>query len=155
MKTITAFICLSLLAMTSVYCADEPEIKTSRIQIVDVNEQPWYEAADRAIAREIASPRNSKAERMSIAEIVIPAGVAVIPHHHLMEEVYHIVEGEGTMMVEDETAIIRKGQSVIIAPHEWHSITNHTDKELRLIVTCAPAWAPEHLKFERLVESDN
>lgn len=120
------------------------------LQIVNVEDQPWYEAEDKAVAREIASPRNSKLEKMSIAEIIIPSGVAVVPHHHMMEEVYYIVSGEGTMMVEDETAIVRAGQSVVIAPHQWHNIVNHTENELRLIVTCAPSWAPEHLLFERI-----
>jgi mannose-6-phosphate isomerase-like protein (cupin superfamily) len=119
------------------------------LQIVTLADQPWYEAEDRAVAREIASPRNSKLKSMSIAEIKIPAGVEVVPHHHVMEEVYYIVAGEGTMMVEDEEAIVKAGQSVVIAPHQWHNIRNHTDTELRLIVTCVPAWAPEFLEFDR------
>ena len=119
------------------------------LQIIKVDEQPWYEAEDKAVAREIASPRNSKAEKMSIAEIIIPAGINVVPHHHMMEEVYYIVSGEGLMMVEDETAVVRAGESVVIAPHQWHSIDNQTSEELRLIVTCTPAWAPEHLLFDR------
>lgn len=119
------------------------------LQVIKIADQPWYEAEDKAVAREIASPRNSKAERMSIAEIIIPAGVEVVPHHHLMEEVYYIVSGSGTMMVDDETAVVQAGESVVIAPHQWHTIRNHTDEELRMIVTCAPSWAPEHLIFER------
>lgn len=67
------------------------------LQVITLDEQPWYEAEDRAIAREIASPRNSKLRSMSIAEIKIPAGVTIVPHHHVMEEVYYIVEGEGIM----------------------------------------------------------
>jgi mannose-6-phosphate isomerase-like protein (cupin superfamily) len=119
------------------------------LQVVTLSEQPWYEAEDRAVAREIASPRNSKLKSMSIADIIIPAGVAVVPHHHVMEEVYYIVEGEGIMMVEDEEVLVKAGQSVIISPHQWHNIRNHTDQPLRLIVTCAPAWAPELLEFDR------
>ncbi|MGF1450311.1 MAG: cupin domain-containing protein [Opitutales bacterium] len=119
------------------------------LQVITLDEQPWYEARDRAVARELASPRNSKARAMSIAAIKIPAGVEVVPHHHVMEEVYHIVAGEGTMRVEDETRVVRAGQSVVLAPHQWHNITNHTHEELRLLVVCAPAWAPEHLIFNR------
>lgn len=119
------------------------------VEVVPLAEQPWYEAADRAVARELASPRNSSAEAMSIAEIVVPVGLEVRPHHHVMEEVYHVVAGEGLMMVEDATRIIGPGDTVVIRPHEWHNIANRGDSELRLIVTCAPAWAPEHLIFER------
>ena len=86
---------------------------------------------------------------MSIADIIIPAGVEVLPHHHVMEEVYHITEGEAIMMVEGEERVVRAGQSVVLAPHQWHNIKNHTDKDMRMIVTCAPSWAPELLEFDR------
>lgn len=120
-----------------------------KLEIITVDDQPWYEAADRAVARQIASPGISKAQAMSIAEIIIPAGVEIVPHHHRMEEVYYVVSGSGTMMVDDIKEVVKAGQSVIIAPHQWHNIVNHTEEELRLIVTCAPAWKEEYLEFDR------
>lgn len=119
------------------------------VEVIARDTQPWYEAADRAVARELASPRNSSAERLSIAEIRVPPGVTVRPHHHLMEEIYHVVSGEGVMMVEDAERRIVPGDTVVIAPHAWHNVRNPTDQDLLLVVTCAPAWAPEHLIFER------
>ena len=121
------------------------------VEVIAAESQPWYEAADRAVARELASPRNSSAERLSIAEIIVPAGVEVRPHHHLMEEIYHVVSGEGVMMVEDAERVVRAGDTVVIRPHQWHNIANRTSEELRLVVTCVPAWAPEHLIFDRQV----
>lgn len=140
---------VSFICCFAMFAGSMPANSGETLEIVDLSEQPWYEAEDRAVAREIASPRNSKLKSMSIADIKIPAGVEVVPHHHVMEEVYYIVEGEGIMMVEDEEAVVKAGQSVIIAPHQWHNIRNHTDEELRLIVTCVPAWAPELLEFDR------
>ena len=119
------------------------------VEVIELDMQPWYEAEDRAVARELVSPRNSSAQAMSIAEIVVPPGVAVRPHHHVMEEVYHVLEGEGVMMVEDQTRVVMPGDSVVIEPHEWHNIRNDSESPLRMFVTCAPAWAPEHLIFER------
>lgn len=119
------------------------------VEVIELDMQPWYEAEDRAVARELVSPRNSSAQAMSIAEIVVPPGVAVRPHHHVMEEVYHVLEGEGVMMVEDQTRVVMPGDSVVIEPHEWHNIRNDGESPLRMFVTCAPAWAPEHLIFER------
>lgn len=133
-------LCLSLLGGAAA---------AQEVEVVELAAQPWYEAADRALARELASPRNSSAEALSIAEIVVPAGVEVLPHHHVMEEVYHVVAGEGLMMVEDARRVVGPGDTVVIRPHEWHNIANRGDEELRLIVTCAPAWAPEHLIFDR------
>ena len=122
---------------------------SAEIEVVPLAEQPWHEAADRAVAREIASPRNSSAKRLSIAEIRVPPGVTVRPHHHLMQEIYHVVDGEGVMMVEDAERRIAPGDTVVIPPHAWHGVANPTSEDLLLVVTCAPAWAPEHLIFER------
>mgnify|MGYP005839306113 CR=1 FL=1 len=119
------------------------------VEVIRLQDQRWYEAEDRAIARELVSPRNSSAQAMSIAEIRVPPGVTVRPHHHMMEETYHITEGEGVVMVEDAERVVRTGDTVVIAPHQWHNIRNETDRELRMLVTCAPAWAPEHLIFDR------
>lgn len=121
----------------------------AEVERIAVDLQPWYVAEDRAIARELISPRNSRAESMSIAEIVVPPGVEVSPHHHMMEEVYHVLEGEGVVMVEDELTVVKAGDSVVIRPHEWHNVRNEGEIPLRMYVTCAPAWAPEHLMFKR------
>jgi len=121
----------------------------AEIEVIAIDEQPWYVAEDRAVARELISPRNSSAVGMSIAEILVPAGVTVTPHHHVMEEVYHIVEGEGLVMIEDEVTRVRAGDSVAIAPHQWHNIHNDGEADIRMLVTCVPAWAPEHLIFDR------
>ena len=120
------------------------------VEVVKLEDQPWYHAEDKAVAREIISPRNSSVESMSIAEIKIPVGVEIVPHHHVIEEVYHVVSGTGLMMVEDELQQLVPGDTVVIAADEWHNIKNNGDEELLLVVTCVPAWAPEHLKFERL-----
>lgn len=126
-----------------------PERSNAEVEVIELDSQRWYEAEDRAVARELVSPRNSSAERLSIAEIIVPVGVTVTPHHHLMEEIYHIVEGEGVVMVEDATRRVGPGDTVVIAPHEWHNIHNDGEIDIRMLVTCAPAWAPEHLIFER------
>ncbi len=119
------------------------------LEVIQVSTQPWYEAEDRAVAREIASPRNSRARQLSIADIIIPAGVSVKPHYHeVIEEIYYVVAGSGVMTVEDRTRRIGPGDAVVILPGERHSVANDTDSELRLIVTCTPPWTPESLKFD-------
>lgn len=129
-------------------------IADDSIDVVKLNEQAWYEADDKAVAREIVSPRNSAVKSMSIAQIKIPVGVEVIPHHHAMEEVYHVVSGTGLMMVEDAHRQLVAGDTVVIAPHEWHNIKNNGAELLKLVVTCVPAWAPELLQFERVSQED-
>ncbi|GAB5413379.1 MAG: hypothetical protein Cons2KO_09820 [Congregibacter sp.] len=125
----------------------EPTPKS--LEIISLDDQPSYVAEDKAVARELVSPRNSSAKNLSIAEITVPVGVTIVPHHHHMEEIYHILEGEGVVMVEDEKRTVVAGDSVVIAPHQWHNIENTGNTDIRMFVTCVPAWAPEHLIFER------
>lgn len=116
---------------------------------VNIEQQKWYTAEDRAQAREYISPRNSRAQKLSIADIIIPAGVEVIEHRHIMEEVYYVVEGEGIMRVNGIEQVLKKGDAVVILPNERHNIKNMSATiDLRLIVTCTPAWMPELLIFE-------
>ncbi|MEL6302741.1 MAG: cupin domain-containing protein [Pseudomonadota bacterium] len=65
------------------------------------------------------------------------------------------MSGTGLMMVEDELQQLVPGDTVVIAADEWHNIKNNGDEELLLVVTCVPAWAPEHLKFERIVTAED
>ncbi len=141
-------LCLSVL-LTLPLSAMAAESESSPLEVVKLEEQPWHEADDRAVAREIASPRNSRAEKLSIADIIIPAGVKVRPHHHeVIEEIYFVTSGSGLMHVAGKERRIRVGDAVVIKPGERHFVHNDTDEELRLIVTCSPAWIPDCLIFD-------
>ncbi len=119
------------------------------IEVVKLEEQTWYEAEDRAVAREIASPRNSRAQELSIADIKIPAGVSVRPHYHeVIEEIYFISDGSGIMFIDGKEKRVVKGDAIVVRPGERHSIRNDTEEELRLIVTCTPPWTPDCLIFD-------
>jgi len=126
------------------------ETAKQELDIVQLEKQPWYEAEDRAVAREIASPRNSRLTQISIADIKIPPGVTVKEHYHKkMEEVYFIVEGSGIVSVNGIQKEVRVGDAVVIMPYERHTITNASDSQmLRLHVTCSPPWSPERLHFD-------
>ena len=129
--------------------ANNHSSNSNEIEVVKLEEQEWHEADDRAVAREIASPRNSRAEKLSIADIIIPAGVKVKPHYHeVIEEIYFVSGGSGIMWLDGKEKKVVKGDAVVIRPGERHSIHNNTDEELRLIVTCTPAWTPDCLIFD-------
>lgn len=138
---------LTLLLMNS--SAQPKATAPTEIEIVHVNHQPWYTAEDKAVAREIASPRNSRAQQLSIADIIIPAGVTVKPHYHkVIEEIYFVSEGSGVMLLNGAERKVTKGDAVVIRPGERHSIRNDTTNELRLIVTCNPPWTPDCMVFD-------
>jgi len=122
---------------------------TNPLGVVSISTQAWYVAPDKAEAREYMSPRNSRAQQMSIADIKIPPRGNVTRHRHIMEEVYYVVSGEGIMEINGVEQRLRKGDAVCILPNERHSIRNPAKKTtLRLTVTCTPPWRPELLIFD-------
>lgn len=118
------------------------------MEIKALNETAEVVAPDKSIIREWVAPGNSRAAKMSMAEITIPPGIKVPPHYHLeCEETYFILEGEGEMELGMDKRTLQAGDAVVILPHERHTIANRTDRPLKMFVTCVPAWTLEDSVF--------
>lgn len=118
------------------------------IEVVPLATQPWYTAPDRAVARQLFSPSNSRCTSMSLAEIVIPAGVAVREHFHKQrEEIYHIVSGHGLMTLNGRTTEVGPGDTVVVRVGERHKILAHKEADLEMLVASVPAWSEADLNF--------
>lgn len=119
------------------------------IEVVKIDRQPWSTAADHAVARQIISPSNSRARQVSIADIIVPSGVTIREHHHrVIEEIYYITSGTGLMWIDGAIRKVGPGDAIVIRPGEHHSIRNPYAGDLRMIVTCTPAWTPDCLIFD-------
>ena len=118
------------------------------MEIVVLAKQPWNEAPDKALAREIVSPRNSRCTSHSIAQIRIPEGVEVTEHYHrIAEEVYHVTAGRGMMTLAGEARVLEPGDTVVIRVGERHKISALPGADLEMIVTCVPAWSVDDQYF--------
>jgi len=118
------------------------------IEVVPLGAQPWYEAPDHAVARQIFSPSNSRCTTMSLADIRIPAGIAVREHFHKQrEEIYHIVSGRGLMTLNGKTVEVGPGDTVVVHIGERHKIRALNGVDLEMIVASVPAWAESDLNF--------
>ena len=96
------------------------------------------------VIRELAGPSGSPLARHSLAEVVLPPGKGSLPHYHpKVEEVYYLLQGEAEMEVDGQVERVGPGDVVVIPPRATHYIRNLSDKEVILLVTCAPAWTPE------------
>jgi len=125
-----------------------PSPHAGPIEVVQLGAQPWYTASDRACGRQIVSPQNSRCTTLSLADIRIPAGVAVREHFHkVREEIYHIVSGRGLMTLNGKTAEVGPGDTVVIHPGERHKILAHPGADLEMIVASVPAWAESDINF--------
>ena len=119
------------------------------MEIIPLSTQPWREAPDRAQARQIVAPNNSRCTTHSLAQIRVPAGVAVRPHRHRRsEEVYHVVAGRGRMLLDGEEALLSPGDTVVIHVGQRHGITALNDADLEMLVTCVPAWEEDDQVFD-------
>jgi len=127
--------------------APQPAVQ-SQLEVVNIEKQPWSTAADNAVARQIVSPSNSRAKKISMADIIIPAGVEVKRHHHpVAEEIYYITAGEGVMTINGASRRVGKGDAIVIEPGDVHTFVNDTKADVRMIVTSTPAWTPDSIVF--------
>jgi mannose-6-phosphate isomerase-like protein (cupin superfamily) len=148
-KQILILLCMCSLcpasdSSTSGSASKSPAPGSGGIDIVHLDDQPWSTASDNAIARQIASPNNSRARQISIADIRVPPGVAIKRHYHnVIEEIYYITAGTGIVTVDGQERTVGVGDAVVIRPGQRHAIRNDSKSELRLIVTCSPPWTPD------------
>ena len=114
------------------------------MEIINRSSCKEFVAQDKAVVRELVSPRNSSLKNQSIAEVTIPVGRAVREHYHKKtEEVYSIISGKGEMSLDGETEIVGKGDSIVILPEQRHKMTCIGDEDLVMFVTCSPSYTDE------------
>ena len=101
-------------------------------------------AGDNCVLREILHPDKDKiALRYSLAHAVVKPGDTTWPHRLKTSEVYYIIEGEGTMHINGDSAPVRPGSTIYIPPLAKQSITNSGRTDLRFICIVDPAWRKE------------
>jgi quercetin dioxygenase-like cupin family protein len=58
------------------------------------------------------------------AWVVLPGGEASTPHDHGEAEVFFVVEGAGTLRIDDATRPVAFGDTVFVSPGQKHELTN-------------------------------
>jgi mannose-6-phosphate isomerase-like protein (cupin superfamily) len=70
-----------------------------------------------------------------VDHLLIPPGTSEGLHRHRgVEEIYYVLNGEGQVRVNDETAPIHKGDAVPVRFNEAHSFTNNGTGDLELMI---------------------
>jgi mannose-6-phosphate isomerase-like protein (cupin superfamily) len=78
-----------------------------------------------------------------VDHLLLPPGTSEGRHRHVgVEEVYYVMEGEGELRVNEETAAIKKGDAVPVLLGEAHTFRNSSaqDLELMIIGVAAEKW---------------
>jgi len=88
-----------------------------------------------ALYRRVLQPEVFFTNWSFVDHLVLPEGVTVGKKRHAnVEEIYYIVNGEGTITINDETAPIRKDDALAVSLNDVHSIANSGDSDLEIII---------------------
>jgi len=101
-----------------------------------------YITKDGSEIRELLHPTQHAVRQQSLAEAVVPPGIATLLHRHeVTEEIYHVTRGTGLMTLGSEQFAIAEGDSIAIAPGTPHCVLNTGALPLHMLCCCAPAYS--------------
>ena len=110
-----------------------------RVSYTDVDS---YVTRDESLIRELMHPDHHAVVRQSLAEATVPAGITTRKHFHRQsEELYHIVAGQGLMILAEEQFKVEVGDTVCIPPGTRHCIRNTGEQDLKILCSCSPAYS--------------
>lgn len=108
-----------------------------------------FTTADGSTIRSLLDLSVAPVRHQSLAEATIEAGAGTVRHHHrVSEELYYLIEGEGTMELDGEVRPVRTGDAILIPPGAWHRITASPAGPVRLLCCCAPPYSQKDTYFE-------
>jgi mannose-6-phosphate isomerase-like protein (cupin superfamily) len=119
------------------------------MDVTNIHHVSAFTTKDGSEIRELLAHRNSCIRQQSLAEARLPVNGATTPHRHLRtEEIYYIVEGQGSMHLGNETRPIGPGDAIAIPPGARHQIRNTGPVILKFLCCCAPAYEDEDTVLE-------
>jgi mannose-6-phosphate isomerase-like protein (cupin superfamily) len=69
----------------------------------------------------------------------VPVGVGIPVHRHFeMDEAFYVIEGNGTLILNDARYPVEKGGSMFVPKNTWHGFEN-ADRELVLLWIVTPS----------------
>lgn len=114
--------------------------------VQNLSSQKPFVTKDGSSIRSILDLTNAPVSQQSLAEAVLPAGGATERHYHrLSEEIYFILEGEGSMEIDGERRDVGPGDGILIPAGAWHQITARA--ALSFLCCCAPPYSHEDTFF--------
>ena len=118
------------------------EIRTMFIK--DLKTCKEFIAGDNAILRELLHPDKAELKlRYSLAHAMLKPGHSSYRHKLKTSEIYYILEGEGLMHIDNESARVLPGQVIYIPPDSVQYIKNTGKGDLKFLCIVDPAWRKE------------
>src|SRR5215211_3841061 len=115
--------------------------------VQNLSAQEPFITKDGSTIRSILDLTNAPVQNQSLADARVPAGTATQRHYHrLTEEFYFILEGSGSMEIDQERREVKVGDCILIPAGSWHTIS--ASEDLRFLCCCAPPYAHEDTYFD-------
>ena len=93
------------------------------MDIISPDYYPKEEWRAGVMTRMLVSARNG-ATQLCLFEQWVDPGIGPPSHHHAAEEVLTVLAGEAEMWIDDERAVLRSGQSLIVPANRLHGFRN-------------------------------
>ena len=111
--------------------------------IRNVVEEPWQQFPGHfggALSKALVRPENLGARLVDYRISTYQPMAYVERHaHKVQEQIYHVLEGEGSMEIDGKKTIVRRHDVIFIPPGVPHSIVNNGLTDLTFIVVTTPA----------------
>lgn len=89
----------------------------------------------------LVNPATTGSKNIGTSMCYLNPGEEIMQHRHEYEEVYFILSGEGTMVLEGETIHLEKNLSVYVPSNAMHGQKN--DGQEPLLIHCSLSPAPK------------
>lgn len=110
--------------------------------IRNVVEEPWQQFPGHfggALSKALVRPENLGSRLVDYRISTYQPMAYVERHaHRVQEQIYHVLEGEGSMEIDGKKTIVRKHDVIFIPPGVPHSIVNNGLADLTFVVVTTP-----------------
>ncbi|MCJ7832773.1 MAG: cupin domain-containing protein [Deltaproteobacteria bacterium] len=113
----------------------------------DLKESAYFQAGDQSLLCELLHPDREKVPLnmgVSLAHAIVKPGQSTLVHKlSTSAEIFFILEGEGVVHIEQESAPVHPGQVVYIPPNSKQYIQNSGYLDLTFLCMVYPQWKKE------------
>ena len=89
-----------------------------------------------------------KRDDISVIQERVPAGGTEVMHYHnAARQFFYILDGQGEMVLEDQTVLLHKGQGIEIAPQVKHQFKNPSDADVHFLVISVPSTRSDRINL--------
>lgn len=114
-----------------------------RAFVANIAEIAWQEFPGHfggALSKALVRPENTAAKRVDFRISCYQPMAYVQEHvHQVQEQIYHVLEGEGLLTLDDRRVLMRRHDYVFVPPGVRHSFTNNGLVPLVFLVVTTPA----------------